>query len=330
MSQGLTKFAFAEIGMIRLIYKPQYFQKKLEGPLTTVETEGLLWIDLHSPSKEQLRSVEEKFKITFPTLQDQAEIEASSRYMEEGEAICINSTFLLQNQGNEEMQAYGITFILTDHHLFSLRYFDSKTIAEVVRKTKQNLQLYSTPASLLITILETRIDLDADQIESISRNIASLGSGIHNSKELDESIIHNINRYQGQIMALRETLFDKQRVISLLIRNQKVHQNHSEILRVILKDIASLIEHTNFNFTRLEYMQNNFIGLVNIEQNKIIKIFTVASVIFMPPTLIASLYGMNFRLMPELEWPLGYPFALLLMALSSIITLYFFKKKKWL
>ena len=102
------------------------------------------------------------------------------------------------------------------------------------------------------------------------------------------------------------------------------------VLRIMIKDIGSLIEHNKFAFERLEYLQNTFMGLVNIEQNRIIKIFTVATVAFMPPTLIASLYGMNFKIMPELDWDYGYLFAITLMILSSVITLIFFKKKNWL
>jgi magnesium transporter len=143
-------------------------------------------------------------------------------------------------------------------------------------------------------------------------------------------MILRINECQELTMSLREALFDKQRVISSLHRNEDLMVENYNRLRIIVKDINSLIEHANFNFTRLEYLQNSFIGLINIEQNKVIKIFTVASLIFMPPTLIASIYGMNFKIMPELDWMLGYPFALTLMAVASIATIWVFKRNKWL
>ena len=131
-------------------------------------------------------------------------------------------------------------------------------------------------------------------------------------------------------MSLREALFDKQRVLSSLHRNDDLMSDHENRLRIIIKDVNSLIEHANFNFTRLEYLQNSFLGLINIEQNKVIKTFTVVSLVFMPPTLIASIYGMNFQMMPELNWSIGYPIALVLMLVSSIIPLAIFRKKKWL
>ena len=131
-------------------------------------------------------------------------------------------------------------------------------------------------------------------------------------------------------MSLREGLFDKQRVITSLHRNEDLMIENYHRVRIMIKDINSLIEHTNFNFTRLEYLQNSFLGLINLQQNKAIKVFTVASLTFMPPTLIASAYGMNFKFMPELNFTFGYPVAIGLMALSSLLTILIFKKKKWI
>ena len=129
---------------------------------------------------------------------------------------------------------------------------------------------------------------------------------------------------------MRENIIDKQRLISSLLKSSLFTEDYTSVLRIMIKDIGSLIEHNKFAFERLEYLQNNFMGLINIEQNRIIKIFTVATVAFMPPTLIASIYGMNFQFMPELNWELGYAGALILMILSSATTLFYFKRKNWL
>lgn len=316
--------------MIRLYYIPGYRQVKLVSTAQAIERENLVWVDLHDPAPEEIRLVQETFGITFPSRQDQEEIETSSRYIEEQGRIVINSTFLLYDASSGRMEENEITFILTQKQLFSLRYFESKAVKETVRKLKNDAFKVRVPEDIFINIIENRIDLDADLIENLSRSIALLSSKMNTSKTPDENIIFEINNYQEQIMTLREALFDKQRVISSLYKNSRIIPGERETLRSILKDINSLIEHSNFNFIRLEYMQNNFMGLINIEQNKIIKLFTVASVVFMPPTLIASIYGMNFKVMPELEWVIGYPFALLLIVCSSILTLYFFKRKKWL
>ena len=131
-------------------------------------------------------------------------------------------------------------------------------------------------------------------------------------------------------MLIRENIIDKQRVISVILKSERFPTDTYPKLSIMIKDVGSLINHTDFSFERLEYLQNTFLGLINIEQNKIIKIFTVASVVFMPPTLIASIYGMNYKFMPELQWEFGYMFALGLMLFSSMLTLFIFKKKNWL
>jgi magnesium transporter len=117
---------------------------------------------------------------------------------------------------------------------------------------------------------------------------------------------------------------------SSLLKSDELAEADKERLRIIFRDVNSLLQHTQFSFERLEYLQNTFLGLVNIEQNTVIKIFTVVTVVFMPPTLIASVYGMNFDFMPELKWPFGYPFAIFLMISSSLVFLWYFKRKKWL
>lgn len=131
-------------------------------------------------------------------------------------------------------------------------------------------------------------------------------------------------------MMLRQNLLDKQRMVSAMLRSESFPKDCYERLRMIIKDVNSLMDHTSFSFDRLDFLQDTFLGLINIEQNKIIKIFTVASVVFLPPTLIASVYGMNFDLLPELHWKYGYVFAIVMMVFSSLITLWIFRRKGWL
>jgi magnesium transporter len=167
-------------------------------------------------------------------------------------------------------------------------------------------------------------------VESVAKEIAVLSRRLSVTDDLDEELILTISKFQENTMLIRENIIDKQRVISGILKSERFPNDTYPKLSIMIKDVGSLINHTDFGFERLEYLQNTFLGLINIEQNKIIKIFTVASVVFMPPTLIASIYGMNFRLMPELEWEFGYLFAMALMLVSSLLTLFIFKKKKWL
>ncbi len=316
--------------MIRIFHLPEYNQQKVFSLDEVEDLAQAVWIDLQNPTIDEIKQVEEFYKITFPTRQQQEEIETSSRYLENSGIIKINSTFINLIPQTSKLEESEISFIVTEKVLFSLRYFESKVISETIKKIKQFPAIFSNPSKILIALMEARVDFDADLIESVSRYTAEISRKINYNQNLDEKMILRINECQELTMSLREALFDKQRVISSLHRNEDLMVENYNRLRIIIKDINSLIEHANFNFTRLEYLQNSFIGLINIEQNKVIKIFTVASLIFMPPTLIASIYGMNFKIMPELDWMLGYPFALTLMAVASIATIWVFKRNKWL
>ncbi len=316
--------------MIRIFHLPQYLQQKVFSLEEAQNLENAVWIDLQNPTASEIKEVEEFYKINFPTRQQQEEIETSSRYLENSGIIKINSTFIsLASQGGR-LEETEVSFIVTEKLLFSLRYCESKVISESIKKIRQFPAIFLNPSKIFIAILEARIDFDADLIESVSKYTAEISRKINYNQNLDEKMILKINECQELTMSLREALFDKQRVISALHRNEDLMVENYHRLRIIIKDISSLIEHANFNFARLEYLQNSFLGLINIEQNKVIKIFTVASLIFMPPTLIASIYGMNFGKMPELGWSLGYPLALSLMAISSIVTIWIFKRNKWL
>ncbi|MFZ9180504.1 MAG: magnesium/cobalt transporter CorA [Rickettsiales bacterium] len=320
--------------MIRIFQLPHYSQTKVlslkELPNIGDIRNNIAWVDLQEPTIGQIREVEEYFGITFPTKQQQEEIETSSRYLENSGIIKINSTFVNINQNSRNLEEHEMSFILTEKTLFSLRYFDSRVISETVKKIKQFPMIFTNASKVFVAILEARTDFDADLMESVSKFVAEISKKINYENKLDEKLLTKINESQDLTMSLREALFDKQRVLSSLLRNEDLMLDSYNRLRIIIKDINSLIEHANFNFTRLEYLQNYFLGLLNIEQNKVIKTFTVVSLVFMPPTLIASIYGMNFDFMPELNAKFGYPIALGLMFISSIIPLAIFKRKKWL
>ena len=182
----------------------------------------------------------------------------------------------------------------------------------------------------MATLLEVGVDNDADLLETLSRQVAELSKVVSFGGNPDEHLILKISRTQEMTMEIRQNAVYKQRVLSAILKSKEFEGEDYERLRIVIKDINSLIDHANFTFQRLEYLQNTFLGLVNIEQNKIIKIFTVASVIFMPPTLIASVYGMNFEFIQAFKWKYGFAYAVLLMVISSAGTLYFFRRKKWL
>jgi magnesium transporter len=289
---------------------------------------NILWIDLQSPSQQERQFVETHYKIEFFTSQELQEIESSSRFLETEETIEINLGFV---SSEAELFVQNVTFILKGNILFTYRQGDIKIFAETVRRLKSmNAGTKDHGLDVFLTILEVRIDGDADLIEGINRKLGLLSKELFTQKSLKQDLLLGIAQLQENIMLLHETITEKQRVVSSLIRIPEFNKIENERLTIIIRDIASLLQHSQFSSERLEYMQNTFLGLVNIEQNQVIKIFTVVTVVFMPPTLIASLYGMNFIHMPELRWVGGYPFAIVLMIASSLAFLWYFKRKKWL
>lgn len=291
--------------------------------------DDLLWIDLVEPTPRERRMVESFMEVSLQSREQAEEIETSSRYSERERYIQCNSNFsILKEQG---FVVEPVSFTIIEGVLISSRNCELRTFGEASRKLQIAYKSYTTGYHILISILEARIDLDADMVEIISKQIATLSSANNDVyKSVDKDILLKISMLQENTMQLRETIFDRQRLLSGVQRSERFPHDIYPRVGIMLKDIASLLNHADFSFERLEFLQDTFMGLINIEQNKIIKMFTVLSVIFMPPTLIASVYGMNFSLMPELNWEYGYLFAIVLMIASVGLTLLFFRRKRWL
>jgi magnesium transporter len=317
--------------MLRIYYKKNTRLAKESDVelLRDIPMDSLVWVDLQNPTIEEKVSIETYFDIKYSSEEESQEIESSSRFSEVDNEIIINSNFLSISQNGFEYSP--VSMILEKGILFTYRDDDLKTFGESVKKIKANPTLYVNGYQILSTILETCIDQDADLIEGIAKEIAELNKSLKTTNEkVDEDDLLKISSLQNDNMMLRENIIDKQRMISALMRSSTFPEEFMGVLRLMIKDISSLLEHNKFAFERLEYLQDTFLGLINIEQNRIIKIFTVATVAFMPPTLIASIYGMNFNNMPELSWKYGYVLAIILMFASSFGTLIYFKKKRWL
>lgn len=316
--------------MMRVYFKRQNKVQKVPSLAQLESMEGLAWVDLQNPNPEEIADVEAHFEFKFQTRQEQLEIESSSRYFETDDEIIANSNFLQFNSENNQFLSNAVSFILQDEILFTYRDADLTAFSDCVKKIKGTGRFFHSGKQIMATLLEAGIDNDADLLENLSRQVAELSKIVTIGGTPDEKLILKITRVQEMTMEIRQNAVDKQRVISAILKSREFEGEDYERLRIVIKDINSLIDHANFNFQRLEYLQNTFLGLVNIEQNKIIKIFTVASVIFMPPTLIASVYGMNFRFIEAFKWKYGFVYAIILMVLSSLGTLYFFRRRKWL
>ena len=301
--------------------------------------DDILWIDMLLPTIKEQKAVENFMEISLQTKQQVEEIESTSKYSENENAIISNANFFVPT--GDSFIVEPVSFIISNEGvLVSVRNTEFRTFRETEKRLQMNYRSYSTGYHLFISLLEVRIDFDADLVELIAKQVAALSRAINSEDSIDRDVLHRISALQESTMSLRENIFDRQRVLSGILRSERFPNDIYPRLQLMIKDVNSLINHADFSFQRLDYIQDAALGLINIEQNGIVKIFSVAAVIFMPATLIASIYGMNFKTMPELEWtwtlsngwviPLGYLFAIALMIIASILTIWFFRYKKWL
>lgn len=301
--------------------------------------DDILWIDMLQPSIKEQKAVENFMEFSLQTRQQVEEIESTSKYSETENTIVSNSNFFVPT--GESFTVEPVSFTISNEGvLVSVRQAEFRTFREAEKRLQMNYRSYSTGYHIFISLLEVRIDYDADLVEMVAKQVGALSKEISTEDSIDKEIILRINSLQESTMLLRENIFDRQRVLSCVLRSERFPNDIYPRLQLMIKDVNSLINHADFSFQRLDYIQDSALGLINIEQNEIVKIFSVASVIFMPATLIASMYGMNFKLMPELDWvytfsngftlPLGYLFAIGLMVLCSGVTIWFFRFKKWL
>lgn len=293
--------------------------------LSRIDTKDIIWIDLNNVAIDVENRLEQFLKIYIQEDEEMEEIEISSRYIETDDGIVANSNFLLENFTMEP-----ISFIVKHEILVSVRDVDLRSFNETVKKIFANTKAFPSGFHVLVALMETRVEFDADVIEDTTDLISNLSKSMNAGDAPDEDVLIRIKDLQEKVMVIRQTIIDKQRIISNMLKSVHFPKELLPRLTMIIKDINSLFEYTKFGFDRLDYLQDTFLGMVNIQQNKIIKIFTVVSVIFLPPTLIASIYGMNFKVMPELKWSFGYPLAIILMIAFSAAVLLFFRKKKWL
>ena len=291
--------------------------------------DDILWIDMLQPTIKEQKAVENFMEINLQTKQQVEEIESTSKYSETENAIISNANFFVPT--GESFVIEPVSFIISNEGvLVSVRSAEFRTFRETEKRLQMNYRSYSTGYHLFISLLEVRIDYDADMVELIARQVSSLSRNINGEDSIDKEVLRRINTLQESTMLLRENIFDRQRVLSGILRSERFPNDIYPRLQLMIKDVNSLINHADFSFQRLDYIQDAALGLINIEQNEIVKIFSVAAVVFMPATLIASIYGMNFSIMPELHWKYGYLFAIGLMLLCSGLTIWFFRFKKWL
>ena len=314
--------------MIEIFYKKdgQMMVSQSETDLKEISYDSVVWIDLFSPSGEEKRTVENYLGTTIQNRAQAEEIEISSRFSETEQAIFANTSFLIP--GPEEYGEETVSFILKDNILTTLRESPLKSFTDLQRRLMAFPKIYISGHIVFLGILEQRIDLDADMVEIVSKEITQFTKKISLGEDISEEFLIDLNQMQDNTMLIRENIVDKQRVISSILKSAKYPKEYQAKLNVLLKDISSLINHTNFSFERLEYLQNTVLGIINLDQNKIMKVFTLVSLMLMPPTLIASFFGMNI----QFGWFVGHSswawiIIVAMMMMSFVVIFWIFKRR---
>ena len=314
--------------MIEIFYNQdgQIMVSQSEADLKGIPYSDVVWIDLFAPSGDEKRTVEQFLGTVIQNRAQAEEIEISSRFYETEKAIFANTSFL--TPGPDEYNEETVSFILTDNILTTLRECPLRSFTDLQRRILAFPTLYSSGHVAFLSILEQRIDLDADMVELVSKEINQYNRKVSVGEDISEEFLIDINLLQENTMLIRENIIDKQRVISSILKSPKYPKEYHSRLNVLLKDISSLINHTDFGFERLEYLQNTVLGIINLDQNKIMKVFTLVSLMLMPPTLIASFFGMNVRFgwLGDSGWSWLIVFAL--MTLSTIVIFWAFKRRR--
>ncbi len=317
--------------MVEIFYRlnGQMTVSRSEADLPGINLQDVIWIDLLSPTGDEKRAVEAYLGTVIQSRATAEEIESSSRFSETDAALFANTNFVIP--GPESYVMETVSFIIKGTTLTTLREVQLRSFTELQRRLMVFPKMYASGYSVFTSILEQRIDSDADMIEILSKEIEQYNHKVGLEEDINEEFLLDINQLQENTMLLRETIVDKQRVISSILKSPKCPKSIQNKLNVMLKDISSLVNHTNFSFERLEYLQNTVLGIINLDQNKIMKVFTLISLLLMPPTLIASFYGMNVALpIIPCDSPWNWVIIISMMIISVLIVFFLLKRKKLL
>lgn len=300
--------------------------------------ENAVWIDMVTPSVQEDRTVEQLIGIAVPTREEMQEIEVSSRLYVENGARYMTATLMCQSD-TVTPKTTAVTFILAGHRLVTVRYDDPRPFAIVEHKLGRSCPSKITGEDVLMDLLDAVIDRSADILERIGGEVDQVSHSIFEPEQEAQQPSYNdilkaLGRKGDLTSKVRESQVSVGRLLLFLANeadNMKWPKDRRAQLQSMLRDVGSLSDHATYLTNKITFLLDAMLGVVNLEQNAIIKIFSIAAVIFMPPTLVASIYGMNFhRGMVELEWEWGYPFALILMVLAAVLPIVYFKWKKWL
>jgi magnesium transporter len=296
-----------------------------------------VWVDLESPTPEEKLWVTERFGLALPENLVDDDIEESARFYEDDNGeLHLRSDFLIDEEAGQDgrrARNVRVAFILHEKVLFSVHAEDLPVFRLFRMRARRIPALIEDAKDVLLKLYDADAEYSADALEGIYDDLERVSAQVLQSTLNDQAAadaLAAIARQEDLNGRIRRNVMDTRRALSFMMRSRLLNAEQFEEARQILRDIDSLDSHTAFLFDKINFLMDAIVGFININQNKIIKIFSVASVAFLPPTLIASIYGMNFRILPELGWELGYPWALALMLASSIAPFLYFRRRGWL
>ncbi len=307
-------------------------QEQVEDRNELLQYANPIWIDVVDPEEEELLWIKEAFGVLLPELDDLGDLEASARYFEADDGhLHIRTDFLLDE--DETSRNVRVAFVLSKQVLFSIHDEDLPVFRLVRLRARLRPGSVSNAKDVLLDLYSTDAEYSADALEEVYENLEQAGKRVLSDEITDSDaaeVLETIAKEEDTNGRIRRNVMDTRRALSFLMRSKLLSDEQQEEARQILRDIDSLENHTAFLFDKINFLMDATVGFINLNQSKIIKIFSVVSVALMPPTLLASVWGMNYRHMPELDTSWGYPAAIFVMLVSAMIPLWYFHRKGWL
>jgi magnesium transporter len=305
-----------------------------------VDLDTARWIDLFSPSEAEIDRVQRHFNVAVPTREQLSEIEASSRLRAEHGALIMSAPLMARQEDKDVLSPTG--FLLFEKVLVTVRFCESGAF-EAVHETLAQLDHPPTPQEVMVTLLEEVVDRAADRLERVAENVANVSHAIFYEPENTKhrlsqetkrlrGLMIQIGRDNEQMVKVRHAFLAIGRISTFVAERcePKVAASVHDRLVAVKHDIDSLDEFENSLASRIQFLLDAAVGFIGMEQNDVVKILTVVSVAGVPPVLVAGVYGMNFKLMPELDWAWGYPYAMVLMVVSTVLPVIWFKWRDWI
>lgn len=292
----------------------------------TIPEDRILWIDVEKPTEEETLWLKSAVGFEMPPREVLEDIEISSKYREEGEKIFMNFSFVIQQK--EDILVEPVLFFLKGRFMVTIRYRDIPTLMIFQRRVEVQRLVFQLPEEMFLQIIGIEVDRIGDRLEILGRRIRKLRKEVF--EEQTEEILKDVSYYDELNTTLRETINEKLRILSHFVESPKINAQTKREIKVILEDLYTLLDYTSVYMDKIDSIQDTLIGRINIRQNEAVKIFTVLATIFLPATLVASIFGMNFEVMPELQWKYGYVYSLSVMVIITLVLIFWVKRKGWL